>query len=741
MSMSFDTALSGINASSTDLSVIGNNVANSNTVGFKFSRTEFADLYSATLQSSSATNPGIGVKVQDIAQQYSQGTNTATGNNLDLAISGDGFFRVTDTNGQNTLYTRNGAFHLDKNNNVVNAQGQFLSSANQTKITIAPSMSASATTNVTAAMNLNAAETVPTASSYINLSGLRLNLQDAVPTDPTFLPTDKNSYNLQTSTTIYDSVGVPHTAYLYFAKASTNFDGNALNSNNATVPVYTWNVHMVVDGNEVFPTGNAAGGASQIAFDPNSGQYLGVIDVNGQPSLSSNAYTVSGANNTNPFQVALTGLNSSTQTTLYADPSQAAPVNTTFSAADPTSYSSGPVPKVVTNPDGSTSLAGGQNIEQIIDSNGATHFVGLYYASDGPSTNQWTLHSVLLNNKDGTPAVDVAGNPLPELSTNAAFLATVKVSLNPQTGVFSTQPTSFQYNISSAENNGGSPSTFTLPVLQNNGDIQPTITNDGNTGASWVQPAGGSLPSASSTPPSYNYSTSTTLYDSQGNAQQANLYFVKTGTNSWSVHTFVQNPGTNPTTYQELTNSNNTLGVSLTFNVHGVLQSTQPASVPPGKFSLTGTSPGGVTPPAFTMDLSQSTQYGGPYSVQSLSQDGYASGTLNGVNIDPKGNVKGTYSNGQSWPLTSDTSHQIALVTFRNLNGLSPVGNTEWAQTPASGGEVSTVSTVQSGSLESSNVDLTAQLVNMIVAQRSFQANAQVISAVDTLTQTIVNLR
>ena len=122
--MAFQTALSGLNAASTDLSVTGNNIANSSTNGFKQSRSEFADVYATNLQGVSATTPGSGVRVTRVAQQFNQGNVDFTNNNLDLAINGTGFF-VLDDNGA-IEYSRAGAYNVNREGFVVNHKNQRL---------------------------------------------------------------------------------------------------------------------------------------------------------------------------------------------------------------------------------------------------------------------------------------------------------------------------------------------------------------------------------------------------------------------------------------------------------------------------------------------------------------------------------------------------------------------------------------------------------------------------------------
>ena len=136
------------------------------------------------------------------------------------------------------------------------------------------------------------------------------------------------------------------------------------------------------------------------------------------------------------------------------------------------------------------------------------------------------------------------------------------------------------------------------------------------------------------------------------------------------------------------------------------------------------------------------TQYGSDFAVNGLSQDGFSTGRLTGLDISDTGVVSARYTNGQSSALG-----KIALANFPNVQGLRQLGDTNWAQTFSSGdrliGEAGTASfgLVQSGALEASNVDIAEQLINLITAQRNFQANSQVISTADTVTQTIINIR
>jgi flagellar hook protein FlgE len=178
----------------------------------------------------------------------------------------------------------------------------------------------------------------------------------------------------------------------------------------------------------------------------------------------------------------------------------------------------------------------------------------------------------------------------------------------------------------------------------------------------------------------------------------------------------------------------------LTFNTLGQL--TGPAGPPLGQVVSATFNPAGAAPQTLTFQFGQTTQYGGNFGVNTLTQDGYASGHLSGFNTSPDGTVLGRYTNGQSRPMG-----QVVLANFTDPQGLQPTGNNEWVESAASGGPLvgvpasSSLGVLQSGAIEESNVDLTAELVNMMTAQRVYQANAQTIKTQDQIMQTLVNLR
>jgi flagellar hook protein FlgE len=224
--MSFDIALSGVDAANTDLNVISNNIANVDTTGFKESTTEFADVYAQTQQGVASTATGNGVTVADVAQQFGQGNITTTSNNLDLALSGNGFF-VLSNNGS-ISYTRNGAFQVNQNGDLVDSSGDLVQGYQ-------PLSTGGFNTGELANMQLTTAESSPQATTTAAVN-VNLPSNATQPADALFSPSDPNSYTNSTSLTVYDSLGAAHTAQLYFIK------GAAANN---------WTTQLYVDGTAV----------------------------------------------------------------------------------------------------------------------------------------------------------------------------------------------------------------------------------------------------------------------------------------------------------------------------------------------------------------------------------------------------------------------------------------------------------------------------------------------------------
>ena len=281
------------------------------------------------------------------------------------------------------------------------------------------------------------------------------------------------------------------------------------------------------------------------------------------------------------------------------------------------------------------------------------------------------------------------------------------------------------------------------PLSINTADLVPQITTEVNavlnlnSGSTPIDPA--ITPFDLNDPTTFHSSTAVSVFDSLGNAQTLQTYYVlrppvaPATIGVWDV--YAANDGV-PIGY--VPPAAPVAVASLSFDTSGLLQTAMPLA----PINVPATATGAITPFPVTFDYTGTTQFGAAFSVNTLNQDGYTSGRLAGFNIGADGTVLGRYTNGQSKVLG-----QVVLANFANPNGLQQLGNNMWAETSTSGTPLvgtpdsGSLGVLQSSAVEDSNVDLTAELVNMITAQRVYQANAQTIKAQDAVLQTLVNLR
>ena len=272
----------------------------------------------------------------------------------------------------------------------------------------------------------------------------------------------------------------------------------------------------------------------------------------------------------------------------------------------------------------------------------------------------------------------------------------------------------------------------------------------------------------------FNHATSTTVYDSLGNSHVMRQYFVKqpydvadpsTSPNHWMMYVQIdgQNVGDPDPTLPSPQNTEPTMAsFNLHFNPDGTLDPFTTDSMlisnwtplgedgePVGALGPLNVLQGGTLPVAeppassnFLIDLAGSTQFGSVFAVEELDQNGYATGRLAGLDISNTGIVFARFTNGEAQVLG-----QVALANFSSVEGLKPVGDTMWAQTFETGEAIigapgsAQLGNITAGAVEESNVDLSEQLVNLIIAQRNYQANAKTIETANATTQTIINLR
>ncbi|UAK26058.1 flagellar hook protein FlgE [Sphingomonas nostoxanthinifaciens] len=246
---------------------------------------------------------------------------------------------------------------------------------------------------------------------------------------------------------------------------------------------------------------------------------------------------------------------------------------------------------------------------------------------------------------------------------------------------------------------------------------------------------------------SYNFSTSTTVFDSSGNPQQATLYYVRTSVpdttatppvtdSTWQAHLFV---GDQEASADGSAVTTPAQPVTMTFDSNGVLKS------PTTGTQFSSVLPSGAGAPMsidLTFDSSNTRQASSTFTPGTITQNGKAAGQLNNISVDSNGLVSATFSDGTSKKLGA-----IMIANFPNTNGLRQLGDSRWGQSGLSGDPIisqagsGSAGSIQSGALEEANVDLTEELVSLITAQRNFSANSKAIETGNNMTQTIINLR
>ena len=796
--MSFNTALSGIRAANTDLSVTGNNIANAGTVGFKSSRAEFGDVYTSSLLGGGSKTPGSGVTTLNLRQSFTQGNVKFTQNSMDLSVNGPGFFVLQANEGQ--VFSRAGAFGLDKDGNIVNSSGAHLqgftadAEGNVDGILTGLKVDVSTqaprqTTQVNSSFNLDANQKVLQSSgnSFV-ANGSAIGVPKQGLKEATITTTDLGNLgatagilaapiNFATSPTTFNlslanSSPVPGGTIAINLSASnvTKLQDVADLINNAifSAAPATINVQAVVNGSNLEFRDATKGIASNITISGVTGTNALSTALNGgvtPPGLGTPPLSVDGvAAVTNGYGVQnltiqspsgalvnfssvagasasqtasklndLTGVSATATTTATVANASFNNVNGALKLNGVT-LSALTLAGLQTEINESTSLPG---ISATINSSGDLEIVSkvgsdLNFSLAGPVTTD----TVEVSGVSGS-----ASQVINTLGTAAVVGGQINIVLDAGYAVTNSSPA--VGNLFSPM----SPATFT-PVLINAFD-----------------------PSVAKT---YNHATSTTIYDSLGNSHVMRSYFVKqsydindtaTTANHWKM--YVQIDGKNvgdpdpslpppqntvPTmaNYDVYFSSEGTLNTDLTDTM--LVSNWSPLGTdgnPLGTLRPLNILQGGTTPVAeppsssnFQIDLDGSTQFGNAFAVGTPEQNGYASGRLSGLDVDEKGFLFARFSNGEA-----QTLGQVALANFNNIGGLKPVGNTMWAQTFETGEaaigapQSASLGGITSSALEESNVDLSEELVNLIIAQRNYQANAKTIETANATTQTIINLR
>lgn len=796
--MSFYTSLTGLNSATAQLAVTSNNIANVGTSGFKRSRADFGDIFSTSPLQKSSSNIGQGVSLKQVSQEFSQGNISTSGNSLDLAITGDGFFPLKTPDGLQDIYTRNGSFTLNDQNNVVNSTGQRL---------MAASVDSSGKADLT---DLNALTIPPkTSGEAVETTQIQLGLNlpaDSAVITADFDRTNASTYNKSTALTVYDSGGNGYLATVYYVKTQ-----NASQES----PFSKWQTYFFVGDTKVKP-------ALQQATDTLGADLF--VNKYGDVLPKSDPRVIPSSGTTEMYSL--------DQLTDIRRSSPATAVGSSVNTANSTVYFNGVLADSITAASGNTPatpvpMPAGRALNFSIKVDGAPATAqAISYTTKAGDQNPEVLArnlEIAINNVLGS-LPDTADNPA---TTN------VNEFSKPRFGItVAFDPDTARFSIASGTTGDGSsievasPNTDAVKFLGLSGtalkvDVSPSEALRGKSsdpavlrGETMTINTAKSILVTSSNKDFFvsvdgiakkiemPFPTTYTNIDSFTKALQEeinkivdadtgrkvsgvsvnfdakskqlvfrtattgdNAAIQVTGTADWGLANTEMQFGST-TEWKKL--SQFTENGALQFVKNGVQTedgdglSTKtewwPVYLDRGElsFDLTGKpiSPltgmpfetaflqGGKGALTMSIDFTKSTQYSSAFAVLSQSQDGAPEGELMGLNINPDGLVNATYSNGSQVSLG-----KIVLANFSSPSGLRQVGDASYLASASSGmakiGEAGSAGfgSIRAGATERANVDLTQELVDLITAQRNFQANAKAIETSSTMTSAIINIR
>ena len=689
MMRSMFSGVSGLKGHQTRMDVVGNNIANVNTTGFKASRVTFADMISQNLSGAAGPNGtlggvnpkqvGLGMSVASTDLIYSNGSVQQTGKNTDVAISrGDGLFVVSK--GDQKYYTRNGAFEFDAQGNLtIPSTGLYVqgymanggivtpSGENTTKIQIpaGKSMEASSTISATYTKNLNA-----TTPGY-DVANILVKYADGTSgTTNNYAPTEKGKLVLTMSTgkKIYLGDTAPAQT-VGSATTGTNLYSSTITNVTATTTGHVDANLQLDDNNSSSPKKITIGGTEY-------GTIANPIVRTGTTSLTTGTYAYGDAFNISGKITAVRSIASSSDVELDLG---------TDNTIQPGSAVTVRVPKP-------TSF---------------TYKVGDTYTGQLKITSLTPQAGATVTTADGNSAVLDAAMAT-AITNSAATYQHDGGSANEGTITAITRESTYEY--------GGKTVSSIALNTKSGASIGGLIGKSYNRGDTFYP----------------SVTTLVTVYDSLGAAHSIPVVFTKAANNKWTMSL-----GTGGDTYsiteKDGTTTNVTLTKSdLTFDTTGAYLS--------GSASLNLTYGNGAAAQQVSMNLASVTQYAGTSTVAATS-DGNAAGTLSSVSIDSSGVITGTYTNN-----IRRVEAQIAMAQFNNPSGLTKMGGNLYQESNNSGtrtvsGASDIGTELTTSALEMSNVDIADQFSDMIITQRGFQSNSKIITVSDEMLETLINMK
>ena len=783
--MSFYTSLTGLNAATAMLGVTSNNISNVGTTGFKRSRADFGDIFATSPLQKASSTVGQGVSLKQVSQEFSQGNISFSSNALDLAVTGDGFFPMRSADGLQELFTRNGSFLLNEQFNVVNSSGQRL-------------MAATVDSTGSANINERVVLTIPQKTSgdakQTSLVSLGLNFPaDAEVITETFNRSNPATYNKSTAFTVYDNGGNGYLATIYYVKTA-----NA----NQDVPFNKWQTHVFVGEDQVDAslvqatdannekiyvnqygqtkpyslikdelttaktqlfsldelTAKKISQAAEVTGAAVSETNYNWIEGKARASLSSllvaNAFSVDVDGSGVPVSIDLSKLNSVVPASklITGDMIAEEATNQLIKGFG------------VTRTSGSVTGGERYGMKVLFDAVNKKFVVQSGTTGDASSVaitavnaNATTALGLVVDSKltesvatrgiESTPAVAYGSTPTVNTATNFKvedinndFIVTVdgiKATVSVDVGEYSLAEftAALQTKINSmveVRTDGLTPKEINGVKVEFDPVKKAFKFTSGTTGSdSFIKISGEPIWGLSAVEAGRG-TTSTWIQPTQHidyvNGTPQPKYIDGEGNETTSSDGYVGLPAWSPV-YLDKGELTFDTGGNLVSPVEGTQLET--VYLAGGKGALT-----------INIDYSASTQFSSAFAVLSQSQDGAPEGDLVGVTIGNDGLVSASFSNGSQKSLA-----KILLANFSSPVGLRQIGDSSFLTSAASGKPIlgtpgsAGFGTLRAGATERANVDLTQELVDLITAQRNFQANAKAIETSSTMTSAIINLR
>ncbi len=674
----FDISVGGLMAQAAAIQVTSNNVANASTVGYKARESLFVDQYFKAVQSGGSSGAAdFGAKRVD-----TQGALKASTSVLDLAVQGQGMFRLSSAvsgDGANNYYTRNGSFSVDKAGYIVNANGLYLTGYQ-------PNTSLTGTTPTIAALKMPPADVAPLASTTGQLVA-NLDTRAAEPllvvggvtttTPKTFLASDASTFNSSTTVQVYDSKGLAHQVSLFFKKVDSTVVDDPRSLTTPKASATATQYEVYMQADGVTMTETPAGNHGMATLG-NAADTAAA-----QANALANAYAIAAAaaddkaSNYSASKAAY----ASTISARTAALGKLAAVSPTAALANASPLAAGVVFQasalVTVNTDLATALA---KLGGLADAAAAA---GAAVAADSISSSG---HAALV-------------------TTATAAAAALSAY---QTGTYAT----------ATANQATQQAAFATAMTAAAADSANT---NPDASAALAAIAG--------------YQTSDAAVTSSGSAVAAALVDKNLADASAVAAAKLNSEAVAKSRIGTLQFVDGQLLGSLT----QVAGTSQPAV--PALYNAELADANGIPLFNVSLDLSSMTAFGAAFAVTKNSADGYAPGALTGLSIDETGQMSGQYTNGMSL-----VAGQLVLASFNSEAGLDPASGSVFAETYASGAPVLGTGTngsfgaVRSMQLEQSTTDMAAELVNLMVQQRNYQANSQGLQAANTLLTTAINM-